>query len=261
MKIAISSEGKTLGSMIDERFGRCRYFIIAEMTGNKLVGFKSIENKGAEESHGAGPKAAEQLGEQDVEAVITGSVGPNATDILGQLGIKPYHAEGTVKGAIENLRGLKEITVPGDRHPPVHEAPSAQADTEKSAERIFFPILDNNGKDSEISSHFGHAPFFGLYDTETKEFTIKENSLDHVNPNRSPVDQIVEAVNPTTVYAQGIGERAIGLFDKRGIMLRTGPYRTVREAIDNLDKLEGLDGGCGHEHHEHHHRGVSGIDE
>ena len=35
-KIAISSTGKTLESEIDERFGRCRYFLIIEIEKKKL---------------------------------------------------------------------------------------------------------------------------------------------------------------------------------------------------------------------------------
>ena len=117
---------------------------------------------------------------------------------------------------------------------------------ESSGEKIFFPLLDNKGMDSEISGHFGHAPFFGLYDTKTKKLTITENKLSHTDPNKSPVDQIVEAVNPTTVFALGIGGRAIGLFQEKGICLKTGDFKTVKEVIENLDKLESQTQSCGH---------------
>ena len=43
MKIAVSSMGKDLNSMLDVRFGRCNYFVIYD-TEEGLV--KTIENKG-----------------------------------------------------------------------------------------------------------------------------------------------------------------------------------------------------------------------
>ncbi|MBU0615607.1 MAG: hypothetical protein KJ601_05945, partial [Nanoarchaeota archaeon] len=106
----------------------------------------------------------------------------------------------------------------------------------------------DNGEESEISEHFGHAPFFGVYDTEKKELKIIKNDLDHTDPSKSPIDQIEEAVNPTTIFAKGIGGRAIGIIAGKGLKLKTGPYITVRDAIQNLDKLVDQTQGCGHKH-------------
>ena len=237
MKIAISSTGKTLDDDIDQRFGRCKYFIIAD-TENKV---KAVENQGAIQGHGAGIKASQQIGELGVEAVITGNLGPNATDVLNQLGIKAYHSSGTVKDAIDAFKNnkLKEINEIGPQHPGIVQK-------ENKGEKIFFPLLDNKGMDSKISPHFGHAPFFGMYDTEIKGLTITENDLDHTDPAKSPIDQIEDAVNPTTIFAKGIGGRAIQLIAEKGITLKTGDYDTVKEVIENLDKLEKLTEGCGH---------------
>jgi len=44
MKIAISSTGKGLDSEVDARFGRCPYFVIAEIENKKIKSVKSIEN-------------------------------------------------------------------------------------------------------------------------------------------------------------------------------------------------------------------------
>jgi len=242
MKIAISTEKDSIESLIDQRFGRCKYFLVVDTEKNELV--KAVENEGAIQGHGAGIKAAQQIGELGVEAVITGDIGPNATNVLEQLGIKTYHASGTAKEAVEKfnnneLKGITEIAEPK----------SGVVSNETKDERIFFPLLDKNGEDSRISPHFGHAPFFGLYNTQTEELTITENTLSHTDPNKSPVDQIVEAVNPTTVFAHGIGARAIMLFNERGIALKTGSYETVKEAIANLEKLKEQTSDCGHAHH------------
>ncbi|MBW2981541.1 hypothetical protein KY343_01545 [Candidatus Woesearchaeota archaeon] len=241
MKIAVSSNGKTLEDDIDMRFGRCRYFIIVDLENPKK--FEAVENEGAIQGHGAGIRAGQQIGELGAEAVITGNLGPNATNILNQLGIKTYHASGKVKDAIDALKNNKLEII--SEIAPSHSGMQEQK-TESKGERIFFPLLDNNGEDSEISPHFGHAPFFGVYDTDKKELKITENNLDHTDPTKSPIDQIEEAVNPTTIFAQGIGGRAISIIAEKGLKLKTGPYNTVKEVMKNLDKLEDLTESCGH---------------
>jgi predicted Fe-Mo cluster-binding NifX family protein len=113
-------------------------------------------------------------------------------------------------------------------------------------QRLFLPLLSDNGKNSEVSFHFGHAPYFGLYDFENKYLEIIKNNLDHGNAEKSPVDQIIESMNPTVVFAQDIGMRAINLFRENKIDLKTGPYKTVKEIVYNFDKLESLNNSCGH---------------
>jgi len=244
MKIAISCQDYSLESIIDQRFGRCKYFLIADIENNQIIKTEAVLNQGAEQGHGAGIKASEQIGELGVNAVITGDLGPNATNVLKKLGIKSYHASGKAKDAINDLidNKLEEINEVSEPHP------ETKALKNKGGERIFFPLLNNNGGNSEISQHFGHAPFFGIYDVEKKELKIIENDLDHTNPNKSPIDQIEEAVNPTTIFAKGIGGRAIGIIAQKGLRLKTGNYATVKEVLENLDKLEDQSQSCGHEH-------------
>ena len=243
MKVAISSENNTIESLIDQRFGRCRYFLVID-TGD-ISKIEVVENQGAIQGHGAGIRAAQQMGELGVKAVITGNLGPNSAAILGKLGIISYRASGTVKDAIEafindKLEKIGEV------------APShfGMFQKEKSGgERIFFPLLNDNGLNSNISEHFGYAPFFGIYDVEKKELKIIENNLNHADQGKSPIDQIEETFNPTTIFAKGIGGRAMGIIEEKGIALKTGPYNTVKEIIENLEKLEDLTQNCGHESH------------
>ena len=242
MKIAISSDGDTVESKVDQRFGRCKYFIIVDTKDKEKV--EAVENQGDIQGHGAGIKAGQQIGELGAEAVITGNLGPNATAILKQLGIKAYHASGSVKEAINACMDnkLEEINEIAEPH-------SGMSNKEESkGERIFFPLLDNKGEDSKISQHFGHAPFFGVYDVTKKELKIIENNLDHTDPNKSPIDQIEEAVNPTTIFAKSIGGRAIDIIAQKGLSLKTGDYDTVKEVIENLDKLQDQTESCGHKH-------------
>lgn len=113
-------------------------------------------------------------------------------------------------------------------------------------QRIFIPLLDKQGENSKISEHFGHAPYFALYNLDSKNLIIKENKLDHSSQRKSPVDQIIEMANPTIVFAQGMGSRAINLFTEKNIVLKTGPYKILKEVIKNIENLAALDNSCGH---------------
>lgn len=243
MKVAISCEDPNPEGTIDQRFGRCKYFFIADIENNTLAKTEAVQNSGSQQDHGAGTKAAEQLGNLGVDAVITGNIGPKAAEVLDKLDIKQYIASGNIKDAVHAfMEGkLEQMNPTGIM---TEESETSTSDHE----RIFFPLLEDNGKDSRISQHFGHAPFFGVYDTKEKTLKILKNELDHKNPDKSPIDQIEESVNPTMIFAKGIGERAIEIISRKGLRLRTGDYKTVREAIDNLDKLEMQPESCGHDH-------------
>jgi predicted Fe-Mo cluster-binding NifX family protein len=240
MKIAISSDGKTVESQIDQRFGRCKYFVIINT--EKPNEIKTIENEGAIQGHGAGIRASEQMGELGVEVVLTGNLGPNATTVLEKLEIKTYHSSGIIKDAIDDFvnNKLEKINEISEPHPK-----TSKKETTKG-EVIFFPLLENNGENSKISQHFGHAPFFGIYDVNNKQLKITENNLDHTDPTKSPIDQIQEATNPTTIFAKGIGGRAIGIIAEKGLALKTGDYSTIKEVIENLEDLKDQIQSCGH---------------
>jgi predicted Fe-Mo cluster-binding NifX family protein len=245
MKIAITCQDNTIDNNIDQRFGRCKYFLIVNIENKKIVSSEAILNQGAVQGHGAGIKAAEQIGELKVDIVLTGQLGPNATSVLDKLEIIAYHASGNAKDQIDKFLNnkLKEISEVAKSHSGI-----VSNDKNDKSERIFFPLLNNNGEDSEISQHFGHAPFFGVYEVETKKLKIIENNLDHSDPTKSPIDQIEDAVNPTTIFAKGIGARAIDIIQEKGLILKTGDYDTVGEVIKNLDNLNDQTQSCGHKH-------------
>jgi predicted Fe-Mo cluster-binding NifX family protein len=217
MKIAISTQGQSIEDVIEPRFGRCARFVIIKDGKHE----KTIENKGASQAHGAGTAAAQQLADEGVEAVITGETGPNASQALEALGIKVVKANGTIKEAL---------------------APYLQVG---KAQTLFVPLMDREGETSAVANHFGHAPYFGIYDAAGKKLRIVNNTLNHTG-EKSPVDQIVEKHHPTVVYARGIGRRALTLFRERGVAVKTGTHRTVGEVIANIDKLQDQTGDCGH---------------
>ena len=111
MKIAISSTGKTIDSDVDPRFGRCKYFLIAEIKNKEITKTDSFENPATEKTGGAGIFAAKAVAEKDVGAVITGNIGPRAQEVLKQFNVKIYEGEGTAKDALQKFieNKLKKI--------------------------------------------------------------------------------------------------------------------------------------------------------
>ncbi len=101
MKILITSRGNSLKSPIDERFGRAEYFVIYDMETKQ---FEAIRNPFLNDQGGVGVSAAKFAVEKGVDAVISGSYGPNALEILRASNLQLYKAiNGSVKDNIDVL--------------------------------------------------------------------------------------------------------------------------------------------------------------
>ena len=115
MKIAVSASGKDLSSNVDQRFGRCPYFILVETQENTIKSHEVIDNQASRAMRGAGIQSAQTIANKKAEVVITGNIGPNAFNVLSQTGIKIItEVSGNVKEAVEKyLKGeLKETSNP-----------------------------------------------------------------------------------------------------------------------------------------------------
>lgn len=103
MKIAITSNGKTLDDQVDVRFGRAPYFLIIENDQLEVVANPNLSAGG-----GVGVQTSQMLADRGVEAVIAGNFGPKAYQVLAAAGIKAYSVEGKkVSEAVELLRSDK----------------------------------------------------------------------------------------------------------------------------------------------------------
>jgi len=102
MKIAITSQGNTLDAAVDPRFGRCRYFIIFD---DKSGEVQAVDNSSLLSGSGAGIQAAQFLVDQGVEVLLTGNIGPNASQVLNAAGIKTYiQCAGTGQSVLDDYR-------------------------------------------------------------------------------------------------------------------------------------------------------------
>jgi len=103
LKVAVSSKGKNLESEVSDVFGRSPYFVIVEIEGKEIKRTEIIENKSTEQMSGAGVLTAQLMAEKNVNAVITGNVGPRAFDVLNQFNIGIYVGDGTIKKVLQEF--------------------------------------------------------------------------------------------------------------------------------------------------------------
>ncbi len=85
MLIAVTSTGDTLDALVNERFGRCQYFLIVDPDTMK---FEAVPNSAEQAQGGAGPKAAEIIINKGVNILLTGHVGDKAETALKRGNIK-----------------------------------------------------------------------------------------------------------------------------------------------------------------------------
>jgi predicted Fe-Mo cluster-binding NifX family protein len=106
MRIAISAAGRELDADLDPRFGRARYFIIADLASKA---FEVVENRqNLDLPQGAGIQAAVTVADQKVDVLITGHCGPKAFKVLQKANIQIMTgASGTVAGVIAQFKGGK----------------------------------------------------------------------------------------------------------------------------------------------------------
>jgi predicted Fe-Mo cluster-binding NifX family protein len=101
MNVAVSAANPHLDAPIDPRFGRCQYFLIVD---TNTLEFDAFPNLSKDAMSGAGISAAQSLVNKDIHTVITGHVGPNASDVLVAAGIEIIlSASGTIRETLEQF--------------------------------------------------------------------------------------------------------------------------------------------------------------
>jgi predicted Fe-Mo cluster-binding NifX family protein len=107
MKVIVTSQGRELNSAVDPRFGRAKYFIVADTETGDFAAADNNQNLNA--AQGAGIQAGKNVADLGAEAVITGHVGPKALTTLLAGGVAVYTgaAGTTVADAIEQFKAGK----------------------------------------------------------------------------------------------------------------------------------------------------------
>ena len=85
MKVAITSTGDSLDSILDERFGRCSYFVVYD-TDSKSTEFIPNPNKEAE--NGAGPASVQLVASRNASKIVSGEFGMKIKSLVDSLKIQ-----------------------------------------------------------------------------------------------------------------------------------------------------------------------------
>ena len=103
MKIAVSSSADDINAVVDSRFGRAPFFIIADTESGEWSALANTQNVQA--AQGAGIQSAEHVVNSGAEAVLSGHCGPKAFRALTAGNVKIYVCvDGLVSEAIERFK-------------------------------------------------------------------------------------------------------------------------------------------------------------
>ena len=102
MKICVTSVSDSLDAQVDQRFGRCQYFMIID---SDSMQFEPVPNLALVSGSGAGIQAAQLIANKKTSVLITGNVGPKAFQAVSAAGIKIITgASGKVREVVEKYR-------------------------------------------------------------------------------------------------------------------------------------------------------------
>ena len=122
--------------------------------------------------------------------------------------------------------------------------------------KICFPVEADKGLKSEVYGHFGSAPMFVIYDSETKGVTAVSNKdMGHEHGACNPV-KALDGRSVNAIIVGGIGAGAISKLNMMGIKVYKANAADIQENISlftssslrelTLDNACNHEGGCGH---------------
>lgn len=121
--------------------------------------------------------------------------------------------------------------------------------------RIVVPVSNEKGIDSQLSQHFGRAPFYAIIDLDENYSIIGQgtisNTSEHFGGVGVPPDRILQ-LQPKALVTYGLGSKALTIFKNAGVAVLRTEADTVKEVVEAYknNELQELTQGC---HHAHHH--------
>ena len=119
--------------------------------------------------------------------------------------------------------------------------------------RIVIPVSEEKGLDSELSQHFGRAPFYAIIDMDENGKVIGKgtiaNTSEHFGGVGLPPDRIIQ-LKPKALVTYGLGSKALQMFQAGGVAVLRTEANTVKGVVEayNNNELQELATGCGNSH-------------
>lgn len=122
--------------------------------------------------------------------------------------------------------------------------------------RVCVPTNGAGGLDDLIGEHFGRVPTYTIFNPETEQVEIFDNTSEHMGGTGYPAE-ILANLGIDVLLCSGLGRRAIQMLSESGIEVCTGVSGTARQAIDawkagGLAKAAEGDACTKHAFHDHH---------
>jgi len=120
--------------------------------------------------------------------------------------------------------------------------------------KVVIPVTDDKGADSQLSEHFGRAPFFAVFDFDEDGQVLSKkavpNESEHFGGVGFPPDRILQ-LKPDAVITYGMGPRALGRFQDARVAVLRANSGIVKDVISAYlkNQLQELTEGCHHALH------------
>jgi predicted Fe-Mo cluster-binding NifX family protein len=97
--------------------------------------------------------------------------------------------------------------------------------------QICIPTVDKNGLEAKACEHFGSAPYFTVYDSESGTVNIIENKNAHHSHGMCHPLGALGQFSIDAVVCSGMGKRAVEQLNKRGIKAFLAEGETVSDVV------------------------------
>lgn len=230
MKIAVTAQQGRIDALVDSRFGRAPFFMIADSETMNVYAHDNSE--GVKAGNGAGTSAAQLMAEQKVDVLYTGKVGPKAAEALEKAGIKVIEettgsVEEVLTAALRNI-----LTTQANSPQPELEIPPSEP-VATGAIRVAIPSDTDAGMTAPRSGHFGKCAYYTLVDIAENDVvsvqTMKNGG--HVVGGCDVPVRLLKGWNVNKVVVAGIGGRPLAGFLQEGIQVYSGNGETVNETV------------------------------
>ena len=99
---------------------------------------------------------------------------------------------------------------------------------------VCLPTKGSAGLKDEVFEHFGSAPYFTLYDTETNEISVLKNRNEHHSHGTChPMNQLGH-YRVDCIICGGMGRRAIEALSAEGIKVYQSDSASVEDSISRV---------------------------
>lgn len=121
--------------------------------------------------------------------------------------------------------------------------------------RVCIPTSENRGQQSVACGHFGSAPYFVVFDTDTRQTESINNGALHREHGACLPTAILGGERVDAVVVGGIGGRALDRLSRMGIKAYKSMGGTVAENLSalqagKLSEMSSQHACSGHGHHD-----------